>query len=873
MSKIRVHELAKELNKSSKDVIYALKGHGVDVESHMSTISSENADKIRKFFTQSAAKPAQKQETKPAQDNRNAAPRRNNNVQGGMDSRGNYSTPSRDNGSRDGQNRGYNRDGQNRNGGRDGQNRSFNRDGNGQNRSFNRDGNGQNRSFNRDGNGQNRSFNRDGNGQNRSFNRDGNGQNRSFNRDGNGQNRNGSRDNRGQGGRNGGRDGKFNLDSAINKEVVMTKDTTRENRRNYKDNKDRDNRRDDRDFEGRNTSRNGKNNNKNNNNNNNRNTMRKKPVNAQPKPEPVVEKVTSIELPETVTIKELADKMKIPAAQIIKKLFLEGKMLNVNSDITYDEAEEIALEYDILCEHEVVVDVIEEMLKEEEENEEDLQPRPPVVCVMGHVDHGKTSILDAIRKTSVTSGEAGGITQHIGASVVEVSGQKITFLDTPGHEAFTAMRLRGAQSTDIAILVVAADDGVMPQTIEAINHAKAAEIDIIVAINKIDKPSANIDRVKQELTEYGLIAEDWGGTTIMVPVSAHTGEGLQDLLDMILLDAEVKELKANPNRKGRGLILEAQLDKGRGPVATVLVQKGTLNVGDNVTVGTAFGKIRAMIDDKGRRVKKAGPSTPVEILGLNEVPQAGEVFIATDTEKEARAMAETFIATKREKMLADTKSKLSLDGLFDQIQAGQIKDLNIIVKADVQGSVEAVKQSLAKLSNDEVAVKVIHGGVGAINESDVTLASASNAIIIGFNVRPDNQAKIIAEQEKVDLRLYRVIYNAIEDIEAAMKGMLEPTFEEKIIGHAEVRQTYKVSGVGTIIGGYVQDGKIVRNCKVRLLRDNVVIHEGELASLKRFKDDVKEVNSGYECGMSFEKYNDIKEGDQIEAFVMEEVPR
>ena len=840
MSKIRVHELAKELNKSSKDVIYALKGHGVDVESHMSTISSENADKIRKFFTQPAAKPAQKQETKPAQDNRNAAPRRNNNVQGGMDSRGNYSTPSRDNGSRDGQNRGYNRDGQNRNGGRDGQNRSFNRDGNGQNRSFNRDGNGQNRSFNRDGNGQNR---------------------------------NGSRDNRGQGGRNGGRDGKFNLDSAINKEVVMTKDTTRENRRNYKDNKDRDNRRDDRDFEGRNTSRNGKNNNKNNNNNSNRNTMRKKPVNAQPKPEPVVEKVTSIELPETVTIKELADKMKIPAAQIIKKLFLEGKMLNVNSDITYDEAEEIALEYDILCEHEVVVDVIEEMLKEEEENEEDLQPRPPVVCVMGHVDHGKTSILDAIRKTSVTSGEAGGITQHIGAYVVEVSGQKITFLDTPGHEAFTAMRLRGAQSTDIAILVVAADDGVMPQTIEAINHAKAAEIDIIVAINKIDKPSANIDRVKQELTEYGLIAEDWGGTTIMVPVSAHTGEGLQDLLDMILLDAEVKELKANPNRKGRGLILEAQLDKGRGPVATVLVQKGTLNVGDNVTVGTAFGKIRAMIDDKGRRVKKAGPSTPVEILGLNEVPQAGEVFIATDTEKEARAMAETFIATKREKMLADTKSKLSLDGLFDQIQAGQIKDLNIIVKADVQGSVEAVKQSLAKLSNDEVAVKVIHGGVGAINESDVTLASASNAIIIGFNVRPDNQAKIIAEQEKVDLRLYRVIYNAIEDIEAAMKGMLEPTFEEKIIGHAEVRQTYKVSGVGTIIGGYVQDGKIVRNCKVRLLRDNVVIHEGELASLKRFKDDVKEVNSGYECGMSFEKYNDIKEGDQIEAFVMEEVPR
>ncbi|MGN0204843.1 MAG: translation initiation factor IF-2, partial [Coprococcus sp.] len=725
------------------------------------------------------------------------------------------------------------------------------------------------RSFNRDRNNQNgeRSFNRDRNNQNgeRSFNRDRNNQNgeRSFNRDGNNQG------GRSQGSRNSGRDSKFNLDSAINKEVVMTKDTTRENRRNYKDNKDRDNRREDRDFDERNTSKNGKNGN----NKNNRTTMRKKPVNTQPKPEPVVEKVTSIVLPESITLKELGDKMKVPAAQIIKKLFLAGKMLNLNSEISYEEAEEIALDYDILCEHEVVVDVIEEMLKEDEESEDDMVTRPPVVCVMGHVDHGKTSILDAIRKTSVTAGEAGGITQHIGAYVVDVDGQKITFLDTPGHEAFTAMRLRGAQSTDIAILVVAADDGVMPQTIEAINHAKAAEIDIIVAINKIDKPSANIDRVKQELTEYGLVAEDWGGQTIMVPVSAHTGEGLQDLLDMILLDAEVKELKANPNRRGRGLILEAQLDKGRGPVATVLVQKGTLNVGDNVTVGTAYGKIRAMVDDKGRRVKKAGPSTPVEILGLNEVPQAGEVFLATETEKEARAMAETFIATKREKMLADTKSKLSLDSLFDQIQEGQIKELNIVVKADVQGSVEAVKQSLAKLSNDEVAVKVIHGGVGAINESDVTLASASNAIIIGFNVRPDNQAKMVAEQEKVDLRLYRVIYNAIEDIEAAMKGMLEPTFEEKIIGHAEVRQTYKVSGVGTIIGGYVQDGKIVRNCKVRLLRDNVVIHEGVLASLKRFKDDVKEVNAGYECGMSFEKYNDIKEGDQIEAFVMEEVPR
>ena len=513
------------------------------------------------------------------------------------------------------------------------------------------------------------------------------------------------------------------------------------------------------------------------------------------------------------------------------------------------------------------------MLRDEEDNEKDLVERPPVVCVMGHVDHGKTSILDAIRKTSVTSGEAGGITQHIGAYVVDVNGQKITFLDTPGHEAFTAMRLRGAQSTDIAILVVAADDGVMPQTIEAINHAKAAEIEIIVAINKIDKPSANIDRVKQELTEYGLVAEDWGGQTIMVPVSAHTGEGLDELLDMILLVAEMRELKANPNRKARGLVLEAQLDKGRGPVATVLVQKGTLKVGDCLAVGTAFGKVRAMVDDKSRRVKEAGPSTPVEILGLNEVPQAGEIFVVTDTEKEARAMAETFIASNREKLLADTKTKLSLDGLFDQIQAGQIKELNIVVKADVQGSVEAVKQSLVKLSNEEVAVKVIHGGVGAINESDVTLAAASNAIIIGFNVRPDSMAKSVAEQEHVDMRLYRVIYNAIEDVEAAMKGMLDPTYEEKIIGHVEVRQTYKVSGVGTIIGGYVLDGKVLRNCKARLLRDNVVIYEGELASLKRFKDDVKEVNAGYECGMSLEKFNDVKEGDQVEMFIMEEVPR
>ncbi|MED9932349.1 MAG: translation initiation factor IF-2, partial [Catenibacillus sp.] len=713
----------------------------------------------------------------------------------------------------------------------------------------NRDGN---RSFggSRDGGSRDNRDNRGNRDGNRSFggNRDGGSRDNRDNR--------GSKDNRSRG-RD--KDAKFNLDSAISKEVVVTKDSTRETRRNFKDkgSKDKNNRDRDNEKKGSKSFQ-----------------LSKKPLTPPTaKPKPVVEKVTNIELPDTITLKELGDKMKISPSEIIKKLFMAGKIVTLNTEISYEEAEEIALEYDILCEHEVVVDVIEELLKEDEESEADLKSRPPVVCVMGHVDHGKTSILDAIRKTSVTTGEAGGITQHIGAYVVDVNGQKITFLDTPGHEAFTAMRLRGALATDIAILVVAADDGVMPQTIEAINHAKAAEIEIIVAINKIDKPSANIDRVKQELTEYGLIAEDWGGDTIMVPVSAHTREGLPELLDMILLVAEMRELKANPNRNARGLVIEAKLDKGRGSVATVLVQKGTLNVGDTIAVGTAYGRVRAMIDDKGRRVKKAGPSTPVEILGLNDVPLAGEVFVATDSEKEARAFAETFIANNREKMLADTKSKLSLDGLFDQIQAGQIKDLNIVVKADVQGSVEAVKQSLVKLSNDEVAVKVIHGGVGAINESDVTLASASNAIIIGFNVRPDNTAKQIAEQENVDVRLYRVIYNAIEDVEAAMKGLLDPTFEERIIGHAEVRQTYKVSGVGTIIGGYVLDGKVLRGCKARLLRDNIVIHEGELASLKRFKDDVKEVNAGYECGMSFEKYNDIKEGDKIEMFVMEEVER
>ena len=574
-----------------------------------------------------------------------------------------------------------------------------------------------------------------------------------------------------------------------------------------------------------------------------------------------------------MTIRELAEKMKMQPSVIVKKLFMDGIMVTVNHEIDFEKAQEIALDYDIIAEPEEKIDVIEELLKEEEEDESLLVSRPPVVCVMGHVDHGKTSLLDCIRNTHVTDREAGGITQHIGAYVVTINGQKITFLDTPGHEAFTAMRMRGANATDIAILVVAADDGVMPQTIEAINHAKAAGVEIIVAINKIDKPSANVERVKQELSEYELIPEDWGGSTIFVPVSAHTGEGIDTLLEMILLTAEVEELKANPKRRARGLVIEAELDKGKGPVATILVQKGTLKVGDSIAAGACSGKVRAMMDDKGKRVKEAGPSTPVEILGLSDVPNAGEILVATENDKEAKSFAATFVSENKNRLLEETKAKMSLDDLFSQIQAGNLKELPIIVKADVQGSVEAVKQSLVKLSNEEVVVKVIHGGVGAITESDVSLASASNAIVIGFNVRPDATAKTIADQEGVDVRLYKVIYQAIEDVEAAMKGMLDPVYEEKVIGHAEVRQTFKASGVGTIAGGYVLDGIFQRNCKVRITRGEEQIYEGNLASLKRFKDDVKEVKAGYECGLVFEDFNDIQEEDKVEAYIMVEVPR
>ena len=595
----------------------------------------------------------------------------------------------------------------------------------------------------------------------------------------------------------------------------------------------------------------------------------------QPAPAPKKEDNTPkvIEIPEMISIHDLAEKMKIQPSVIIKKLFLAGKMVTVNSELDFEAAGELAMEMNFDPVPEEKEDVIAKMLEDSEDGAETLVPRPPVVCVMGHVDHGKTSLLDAIRDTHVIDREAGGITQHIGAYVVTINGQKITFLDTPGHEAFTAMRMRGANSTDIAILVVAADDGVMPQTVEAINHAKAAGIEIIVAINKIDKPSANIERVKQELTEYELIPEDWGGSTIFCPVSAHTHEGIDNLLEMILLTSEVLELKANPNRRARGLVIEAELDKGKGPVATVLVQKGTLHVGDPIAVGSCHGKVRAMMDDNGRRVKEAGPSKPVEILGLNDVPNAGEIFVSPETDKEARAFAETYVKESREKLIEDTKLKMSLDDLYSQIQSGNLKELNIIVKADVQGSVEAVKQSLLKLSNEEVVVKIIHGGVGAINESDVSLAAASNAIIIGFNVRPDATAKETAEREKVDLRLYRVIYDAINDVEAAMKGMLDPIFEEKVLGHAEVRQIFKASGVGNIAGSYVLDGVFQRGCKCRITREGEQIFDGPLASLKRFKDDVKEVKAGYECGLVFEKFNDIKELDIVEAYTMVEVPR
>ena len=910
MSKIKIYELAKELDKPSKELVEFLNKKDVEAKTHMSTIDEAEADMVRKAF-------APKADAEKAEEEKSDAPKKKKIVQ--VFRPQNTQSGGRQGGKRQGQGRDDRRDNRSQTGRddrRDNRSNGGNKNGKSQNgRKEVRDERpsqpirprpdrirqqvqqmheaeaaaaAQKKRLEQEKKEQERKENRSqGNRDNRDERRDNRG--RDDRRDDRRENRTQGaradilyirhqgllddirheiRDNRNQGCRDDRRDNRGRDDRRDNRknspaipEPIVEGQKPQRNKGKGKDDfkkKDKDFRHDeDRVGKGKK----GKNEPK---------TQLQKPEKKEQKQE---EQIKSITIPEVLTIQELADKMKIVPSVIVKKLFMQGKIVTVNQEIDYETAEEIALEFDVLCEKEEVVDVIEELLKEDEEDESKMKKRPPVVCVMGHVDHGKTSLLDAIRQTNVIDREAGGITQHIGASVVEVNGEKITFLDTPGHEAFTAMRMRGASSTDIAILVVAADDGVMPQTVEAINHAKAAGVEIIVAVNKIDKPSANVDRVKQELTEYELIAEDWGGSTIFVPVSAKTGEGLEELMEMILLTAEVMELKANPNRRARGLVLEAQLDKGRGPVATVLVQKGTLRVGDAIAAGSAHGKVRAMMDDKGRRVKEAGPSVPVEILGLDDVPNAGEVVVCCKNEKEARSFAETFIAQNKVKLLEDTKSKLSLDDLFTQIQEGNLKELDLIVKADVQGSVEAVKQSLLKLSNDEVIVKVIHGGVGAINESDVSLASASNAIIIGFNVRPDATAKETAEREGVDVRLYRVIYNAIEDVEAAMKGMLDPVFEEKVLGHAEVRQTFKASGVGTIAGSYVLDGLFERDCSVRLTRDGIVIFEGPLASLKRFKDDVKEVKAGYECGFVFANFNDIKEGDLVEAFKMVEVPR
>ena len=971
MSKLRVHEIARELDKTNKEVMDFLKSKNIDVKSHMSSLEDDHVSMIRANLRKGnmaaastdSAKPAASAEEKPKKkliqvfrpqnashmperkqkpQNRPAEagsvyssqPGNNRPAQGGMKTESTANTQNRTDSRPNSDNRNGDRPNRYNNDNRNSDNRSRTRSGDGQNRYNNDNRNGDSRprtgtgdrsrhnSDNRNGDSRLRtgtgdrprynSDNRNGDSRLRtgkgdrprynSDNRNGdsrprtgtgdrpryssdnrNGDNRprtgtgdrprysSDNRGGDNRPRTGTGPNRFGDNRQRGTDnrqgGGFNRDKGGKADAPKLEFVEKDSRKLNRENKKKDVKKDDFKAAGKRPNQGG-----------GRRPNQRLPKalqrpSTQPKVEEKKEVVKEITLPEKMTIRELAEKMKMQPSVIVKKLFMDGIMVTVNHEIDFEKAQEIALEYDIIAEPEEKVDVIAELLKEDEEDASLLVPRPPVVCVMGHVDHGKTSLLDCIRNTHVTDREAGGITQHIGAYVVTINDQKITFLDTPGHEAFTAMRMRGANATDIAILVVAADDGVMPQTVEAINHAKAAGVEIIVAINKIDKPSANIERVKQELSEYELIPEDWGGSTIFVPVSAHSGEGIETLLEMILLTAEVSELKANPKRMARGLVIEAELDKGKGPVATILVQKGTLRVGDFIAAGACSGKVRAMMDDKGRRVKEAGPSTPVEILGLSDVPNAGEILVATENDKEAKHFAATFVSENKNRLLEETKAKMSLDDLFTQIQAGNLKELPLIVKADVQGSVEAVKQSLVKLSNEEVVVKVIHGGVGAINESDVTLASASNAIIIGFNVRPDVTAKAIAEQEGVDLRLYRVIYQAIEDVEAAMKGMLDPVFEEKVIGHAEVRQTFKASGVGTIAGGYVLDGMFQRNCKVRITRGEEQIYEGVLASLKRFKDDVKEVKAGYECGLVFEDFNDVLEEDRVEAYIMVEVPR
>ena len=828
---MRVHELAKELNISSKEIIETLSN---DTKKYTASngLTDSEITSIRSKFGKKAAQPEKpkteaKQEDKKSHISQVYFPQNSTKAPGNDTRKGNQNQTKNDNQ----------------------MNNRNNNQNNNRKSDTPRNENGRNNyAGNRDNNRNDRDRNdRSGNGDRHNGYRN--------DRNGNGGGNNGYRNDRnGQGGNSGRRNDRDRKESLPKNDFLFETKPDARKPESRRDNKKNDRRKDEEKE-----------------NLKFANSQANKKVNKPVEKEE--ETIKQLVLPDSLTIKELADKMKVQPSVVVKKLFMQGKIVTINQEVDYDTAEEIALEFNCICEHEEKVDVIAELLKEDDEAEDTQVTRPPVVCVMGHVDHGKTSLLDAIRETHVTAKESGGITQKIGAYTVSINDHLITFLDTPGHEAFTAMRMRGAQATDIAILVVAADDGVMPQTIEAINHAKAAGVKIIVAVNKIDKPSANIEKVKQELSEYELIPEDWGGSTIFCPVSAHTKEGIDNLLEMILLTAEVMELKANPNRNARGLVIEAQLDKGRGAVATVLVQKGTLHVGDSIACGSSYGKVRAMIDDKGQRVKKATPSTPVEILGLNSVPAAGETFVVCDSDKEAKSFADTYISEEKNRLIEDTKAKMSLDDLFSQIQSGNMKELDIIVKADVQGSVEAVKQSLVKLSNEEVVVKVIHGGVGAINESDVILASASNAIIIGFNVRPDPIAKVTADNEGVDIRLYKVIYNAIEDVEAAMKGMLDPVFEEKVIGHAEIRQIFKASGVGNIAGSYVLDGVMERGCKVRISREGEQIFEGDLASLKRFKDDVKEVKAGYECGLVFEGFNDIQELDQVEAYKMVEVPR
>ena len=936
MSKIRVHELARQLGRQNKEVIEALKAQGIDVKSHMSNIDEASAAHIKEKFNRMRKEQKRELDTPKTEEKvvtaaeNGEAPKKKKNIirvyhaqnasdggkttnnkkkpagerkgtarpQGNADTRSEQSrrpagegrsaegAPRREN--RGGERRpGADRQGQNRaprtGEGRDGQNRtprsadgagrgprnyqgSPRPQGDGQGRPQRQnDGTGRPvRSGDNQGRGQRPA---DGQGRPSRFGQgrpQGNGQGRP---DGRNDGRGESRDGRFGGGQNRGgqrqNSRKNDSDMAFAPELTKTsKDSKRE--------RDRENKNKKKDFDknqggGRRPNQSGF-----------KQGSRIPKALQKPTPAPKQEEkkpeVKEITLPEKMTIRELAEAMKMQPSAIVKKLFMQGVMVTVNHEIDFEKAQEIALEYDIIAEPEEKIDVIEELLKEEEENEEDMTSRPPVVCVMGHVDHGKTSLLDAIRKTNVTSTESGGITQHIGASEVRINGQKIVFLDTPGHEAFTAMRARGAHVTDIAVLVVAADDSVKPQTIESISHAKAAGVPIIVAINKVDKPAANPDRVKQDLTEHGILVEDWGGDTICVPVSAKTGDGIVNLLEMILLQAEMMELKANPNRLAMGSVIEARLDKTKGPVATLLVTNGTLHSGQSLVAGTCSGRIRLMTDFKGKTIKKAGPATAVEILGLTEVPQAGDEFNAVKEDKIAREIAEHRKEKLREEVLARNAST-TLEQLFSQIQEGEVKELNLIIKGDVQGSVGALVASLEKLNNENVKVNIIHTGVGTVTESDVMLAGTSGSIIIGFNVRPSTAVQTMADRENIQIRTYRVIYDVIDDVENAMKGMLDPEFKEEILGKVEIRNTFKVPGVGIVGGAYVIEGKVVRNADVRLVRDGIVYHEGKISSLKRFKDDAKEVNQGYECGIGLENYNDIKEGDIIECFHMVEIER